>query len=69
MIESIYCVSLNRLSERRKKMIDTLTPFQNDFDIYFYDAIDWKETTMEEINNQGFYIYDSWKIINSSNRW
>jgi len=53
MIEAIYCVSLSRLSERRNSMIDLLSPFENVFDIYFFDAIDWKDLSVEKFNEEG----------------
>ena len=69
MIEAIYCVSLSRLVDRRKCVVDTLLPFQKMFDIYIFEAIDWKETTIADFNNEGFYVYDSWKIEGHWNRW
>ena len=69
MIDAIYCVSLNRLPERRNLMIELLSSFESVFDIYIFDAIDWKEFSVEKFNEEGFFVYDSWKIENSDNYW
>ncbi len=69
MIDAIYCISLGRLVDRRKDVINNLLPFQKMFDIYVFEAIDWKEITISDFNSEGFYIYNSWKIEGHWNRW
>ena len=69
MIGAIYCVSLSRLHERRKAIIELLLPFEDVFDVYIFDAIDWKSVSLENFNDENFFVYDSWKDQSSPNRW
>ena len=57
MIDAIYCVSLGRLPERRNFVLDLLRPYQDRFDIHFFEAI------------EGFGIYESWPLTDSNNWW
>ena len=69
MVDAIYCVSLSRLPERRSAMVELLLPFVDTFDVYIFDAIDWKEFSPQKFNNEGFFVYDSWKLEDSSIGW
>lgn len=69
MIDAIYCVSLSRTVIRRKKMIEMLSSFQDIFDVYFFEAVDWKKISVDDFYNEGFSIYDSWKIEGHWNKW
>jgi len=69
MIDAIYCVSLNRLEKRRKGMIELLTPFADEFDVYFLDAIDWEDFSIQEFHDEGFFAYEHWKLETSNNKW
>tara|TARA_Y100000590_G_scaffold35900_1_gene38965 strand:+ start:4710 stop:5417 length:708 start_codon:yes stop_codon:yes gene_type:complete len=57
------------LVERRDFIINLLSPFQKEFDIYVFDAIDHQNVSLEDLNSEGFFTYDSWKMEDSNNFW
>tara|TARA_Y100000310_G_C20691241_1_gene822374 strand:- start:720 stop:1472 length:753 start_codon:yes stop_codon:yes gene_type:complete len=61
MIDVIYCISLERMNERRKRAITLLSSISL-CPVYFMDAVDAKQYTMKDFNESGFFVYDSWKL-------
>ena len=61
MIDAIYCISLNRLPERRNNCIQLLSTV--DFcPVYFLDAVDASMYTKQDFHDEGIYEYEDWEI-------
>jgi GR25 family glycosyltransferase involved in LPS biosynthesis len=66
--DAVYCISLKRLVDRRKKMIDMLSQV-NFCPVYIFDAIDGEVSDITDINKEGFNCYDGWKIDTDNHWW
>jgi len=69
MIDAIYCNSLKRLQERRKRVFPLLQYFNQKYPIYIHDAIDWKECSLELIKSEGFDIYSNWILTEEQQKF
>ena len=68
MIDAIYVISLERLIDRRKKIIDLL--LQVKFcPVFIFDAVDGHNINTIEMNTEGFFCYDGWKIDSDNDWW
>ena len=65
MIDAIYCISLERLDERRKRSIELLSQL-NFCSVFFLDAIDATKYTIKNFNDIGVFTYDNWEIKDDS---
>ena len=61
MIDAIYCLSLERLKERRDKVINTLRDIHF-CDVYLVDAVDGYSFDFGDFYNEGIYEYKEWKL-------
>ena len=64
-----YVVSLNRLVDRKTQIIKSLLPFIGKVSIFFYDAIDWKDYSLEDLNSEGYDAYHDWKLSDTGNMY
>lgn len=60
MIDAIYCNSLSRLESRRNQSIQLLDPLTEKYPVYFHEAVDWKNVTIDDFKKSGFHIYPDW---------
>ena len=60
MIDAIYCNSLSRLKSRRNNSIQLLDPLTEKYPVYFHEAVDWKDVTIDDFKKSGFHLYSDW---------
>ena len=61
MIDVIYCISLERLPERRKRAIEILKQIKF-CSIIFLNAVDSHNYKMNDFNKEGIFAYDNWEM-------
>ena len=61
MLDAVYCLSLDRLKDRRINAINMLSGI-NFCDVYLVDAIDGRECGFGGFNKEGIYEYKNWKL-------
>ena len=61
MIDAIYCISLERMKDRRTHMVEFLSKI--DFcPVYFFDAVDGLDYDWSDFYKEGIYEYKNWKV-------
>ena len=61
MLDAIYVISLERFADRRKKIVSLLEQIKF-CPVFIFDAVDGKNINTIDMNTEGFYCYDGWKI-------
>ena len=61
MIDAVYCLSLERLVERRKRSIELLSPIDH-CPVYLLDAVDARRYTIQDFYNEDIYEYKDWEM-------
>ena len=61
MIDAIYCISLERMKDRRTHMVEFLSKI--DFcPVYFFDAVDGLDYDWSDFYKEGISEYKNWKM-------
>ena len=68
MLDAIYVISLERFADRRKKIVSLLEQIKF-CPVFIFDAVDGKNINTIDMNTEGFYCYDGWKIDSENDWW
>ena len=61
LVDAVYCLSLERLAERRKRSIALLAPIDY-CPLYLLDAVDARRYTRQDFYNESIYEYKDWEM-------